>query len=354
MEILVLNSNFDNYALIDSFESLIWTDRYNGFGDFEIYAKASLDLIDLYDPDNETYLVLKNTEHVMLIEDCEIKFDAEAGDHVTLTGRSLESILNRRILWGPTVLSGNLQNAIGRMLDENVINPTDPNRTIDNFIMDYSTDPVITALNVEAQFTEKDYLYDVIVNLCKANNIGFKITLNENKQFVFKLYAGVDRSYAQFKNPYVIFSKEFGNLMSSSLKTSKKDSKNYTIVYGEGKDPSIKKAYVGGKSFLARKEILTDASSISQTVNNIAMSDADYANQLIQKGIQTLNSHRITNNFAGTIDHINSFKYGVDFLMGDIVQIDSDYGIQNGARISEMITSQTEKGLDIYPTFQMN
>ena len=40
MEVLVLNTEFESVAIIDTFESLIWTDRYYEAGDFEIYTAA--------------------------------------------------------------------------------------------------------------------------------------------------------------------------------------------------------------------------------------------------------------------------------------------------------------------------
>ena len=353
MDLLISNSNLDSYAILDSFESLIWTDRYIGCGDFELYTKASTDLLNLYNPDLETYLVLKNTEHVMLIEDCDIKFDTETGNKIAITGRSLESILDRRIIWNATVLDGNLQNGIEQLLNDNAISPAIYERTIENLIFEPSTDPDITALTVKAQFTQKDNLYDVIYSLCKANNIGFKITLNDNKQFVFKLYAGINRSYDQLINPYVIFSKEFENLLDSSFKSSKKNFKNVALVYGEDKDTGRITAQVGYSNFLARREIFVDASNISQTVDNVVIPKDTYIDQLIQKGVQNLNEHNLSNNFDGAIDTSRMFKYGEDFFMGDIVQIVSDYGIENKARVGEMIYSQSDNGLEVYPTFEM-
>ena len=91
------------------------------------------------------------------------------------------------------------------MLNENVISPSDSNRKISNFIFKESTDSAITKLKLEAQYTG-DNLYDVIQKICEEQGIGFKITLNDKKQFVFELYAGFDRSYDQTENPYVIFS----------------------------------------------------------------------------------------------------------------------------------------------------
>ena len=47
------------------------------------------------------YLQSKESEHVMIVEKIQITSDTEDGNHVTVTGRSLESILDRRIVWGP-------------------------------------------------------------------------------------------------------------------------------------------------------------------------------------------------------------------------------------------------------------
>ena len=137
---------------------------------------------------------------MMIVEKIQITSDTEDGNHVTVTGRSLESILDRRIVWGQKLLSGNLQNGIKTLLNENVISPSDSNRKIPNFIFKESTDPAITKLKLEAQYTG-DNLYDVIQKICEEQGIGFKITLNDEKQFVFELYAGSDRSYDQTENP---------------------------------------------------------------------------------------------------------------------------------------------------------
>ena len=46
------------------------------------------------------------------------------------------------------------------------------------------------------------------------------------------------------------------------------------------------------------------------------------------------------------------FTYGVDFFMGDIVQIANEYGHETKSRIVELITSESEEGVSTYPTFE--
>ena len=131
MDVTILNTNLDAVSIVDTYESFIWTDRYYAYGDFELYEAMREGLLDYIKQDY--YLQSKESEHVMIVEKIQITSDTEDGNHVTVTGRSLESILDRRIVWGQKLLSGNLQNGIKTLLNENVISPSDSNRKISNF-----------------------------------------------------------------------------------------------------------------------------------------------------------------------------------------------------------------------------
>ena len=39
MELVVLDESFQSVAVIDSYKSLLWADRYNEYGDFELYLR---------------------------------------------------------------------------------------------------------------------------------------------------------------------------------------------------------------------------------------------------------------------------------------------------------------------------
>ena len=98
-------------------------------------------------------------------------------------------------------------------------------RKVEGLIFEASTDPAITGLTVDAQFTG-DNLYDAIRKLCDSKNVGFRIKLSDDNKFVFKLYAGADRSYDQFTNPYVIFSPKFENVINTNYLGIKEDFEN--------------------------------------------------------------------------------------------------------------------------------
>lgn len=349
MDILVLNTNFESVAVVDTFKSMIWTDRYNSYGDFEIYFSIDSKVLQFMKEDY--YLWIKDSEHVMIIEDLCIDSDSEEGNHITVTGRSLESILERRIVWGQKVITGNLQEGIETLLNENIISPSIPDRKIDNFVFKESNDPNITKLTIDAQYNGND-LYSVINELCEEHNIGFKIILDDTNQFVFSLYSGVDRSYNQTTNPYVVFSPNFDNLVNSNYFTSKANFKNVTLVGGEGEGSYQTTISVGSGSGLDRRELYTDASNLSSDSSDATLSTAEYLALLSSKGQQELSKHAITTAFEGEVEVTQLFKYGEDFFIGDIVQIANEYGHEGSAYISELIVSQNEEGFSIYPTFK--
>jgi len=350
MELLILNTELESVDILDNFESLIWTERYCGYGDFEIYTKVSPEIFTILRPDS--YVWIKDSKQVMIIEGFQIKFDAETGAHLIITGRSAETLLDRRIIWAQTVLSGNLQNGIQKLLNENIIAPTITDRAIPNFTFQASNDSVVTALEVEAQYTRTN-LYDSIKNLCAVNDIGFQVRLSETNQFVFELYSGTDRSYDQFVNPYVIFSQKFDNLINSNYSESQKALKTVTVVCGEGEGVGRKTTIVGSGVSLVRRELYTDARDLSQTVDSVLIPEVDYIAQLAQRGIENLSENISQRTFDGQVDTTRMFKYGEDFFLGDIVQIVSEYGIEAKARVIEVIRSQSTSGIDVYPTFTM-
>lgn len=349
MDLMILDTNKNPLCLLDVYNSFIWTDRYFKYGDFELHASMSEDLLQYLKQDY--YITNANSEHVMIIEKLLINSDIENGNTIIVSGRSLESLLERRIVWNRTTLSGNLQSGIKKLLDENIISPTDSSRKIDDFIFEESTDSAITGLTIDGQYTG-DNLYEVIASICQENGIGFEITLNNSKQFVFKLYSGVDRSYDQSVYPYVVFSPNFENMVESNYMESKMAMKNVTLIGGEGEGNARKYTSVGTASGLDRRELFTDARDIrAEDDEGNAISEAEYLKQLEQRGRENLAENIAVVAFEGQADVVSMFVYGVDFFMGDIVQIADEYGHETKSRMVELVSSESEEGVSTYPTF---
>lgn len=352
MEFRILNKSFDDIDVLDNMLSAIWTDRYYNCGDFQFDTRVSPKVIQLMDPNEEYYLSFSGSDHIMIIEDISLDTDKQYGNTVTVTGRSLEYILARRIVWDQTTLSGNLVNCIRKLLNENIINPTNPDRKIPNFIFKTSTlDTKIWNLSFpgEAQYQGQD-LYSVISSICEAFDIGFKITVNEYKQLVFTLYTGLDKSFDQNENDYVLFSPKMDNLLSSNYYQSTATYKNVVLVAGEGEGTSRKMVSTGTASGLNRREMFADARDISS--NNSAVEASEYDKLLIQRGNETLLQNDIASMFEGGVEMSKQYKFNQDIFMGDIVQLVNEYGMEARVRIIEVVNSQKGDSIERFPTFK--
>lgn len=356
MEISVLNEQYQLEYVADMYESLLWNERYNKAGDFELL----IPLNDRYVHEFQLgrYLEIPNSDMTMIIEKLVIETNSEDGNSITVTGRSFESVLNRRIIWGLKVLSGNFQNAIKTLLNECVISPTIADRKIPNIVFIESMDERVTELTIDCQYTG-DNLYEVLCNLCAERNVGWKLRRNLNDEFEFQLYFGKDRSYTQLQNPYVTFSPEFDNMLSSSYTQDTESNKNVTLIGGEGEGIERKYATTGTASGLNRRELFTDARDISSEVHvegqeePIILTEDEYNKQLQERGKQKLEETLTKPEFTTEIASDISYHLRTDYQMGDIVQVSNGFGHDSRARIMEIIISDDSSGLSVHPTFEL-
>ena len=374
MDLIVYDKQFNPLKLVDIYDSLIWTERLYSPGDFELVVRPSTEALQLFAEGNYVWnreakeQYVENSEEkilrkLMIIEKNELQTDPEEGNKLIVSGRSLESILDRRIVWKQTEINSAFQTAVQRLLNENIINPDSAhggtNRKILNFKFVSSTDPIVTALTLKAQYTG-DVLLDVLNNNCKEFKIGYRIELDDDNKFVFQLYAGKDRSYNQTANTYVCFRSEFDNLLNSNYKHSMDEYKNITHIGGEGEgtDRIYANYFVGNSepSGLDRKELFTDARDLSKSTYNEdgtekTLSDAEYEAILKERGTEKLAECKITTEFEAEIETTQQYKFKEDFDLGDKVQIVNEYGIEGVALITEVVRSVDQDGFKTYPAF---
>lgn len=374
MDALILDKNWEVVAILDAFQSFIWTDRFLGYGDFEVYVPADMPIGKEFKQDYYLWCREKS-DRLMIIETIETKVDVENGNFLTVTGRSLESLLERRIIWGYRQCHGDLQKSIRNLLNQNAISPSNSDRKIPNLVFRETTDTRITTLTIETQYFG-DNLYEAIYGICEEKKIGFRILPDfTNKQMIFELYAGEDRAYGQTKNPYVIFSPSFDNFLSSNYIESKKALKNATLIGGSGEGSSRTTTEVTGENYgtgLDRREVFTDDSGASDDVDTYdiehnedlgeeektaiiaAMQQQATANMIAemqQKGKEELAKTSITQSFEGEVEARIQFIYKRDFTIGDLVQIQNEYGQSGKARVSEIVFSEDTTGESMTPTF---
>lgn len=355
MDIDVLNERFDREAVVDTYSSFIWTDRYNLCGDFELWLPAAKGTADLFKKDR--YLEIPSSDRTMIIEETQVKTNYFDGNWFIVAGRSLESILARRIIAQKTVLTGNLQNGIQKLLDENIISPSDSKRVIPNFTFKPSTSAAITELTVDASYFGEN-LYDAISGLCVENDIGFKLLRVGTNQFEFSLYSGTDYSYAQDKRPWVVFSPDYDNLVGSDYRSSNTGLRTSILAsYERSSDESVYTNIIEGEETgLARREGYLAAQIESYEHEDPENPDSTaeyqyYTEQLKSAAEEALGEARMTTAFSGEINGDVQFIYGRDFILGDLVQVINEYGMEHVSRVGEVMYSSSEKGERAIPTF---
>ena len=349
MIIELLDQNLQTRETLDAFNSFIWTDRYYKCGDFEITLIPDSKVLERFKLGY--YIWQSESKRLMIIEGVDITTNAENGDTVTIKGRSIESLLDRRIVWDQTIIDSDVQYGVEKILNENVIAPSDSRRTMPRIVFKYN--PSLPQMHIRAQFTG-DSVYEVMTSICEACELGFKMELNNLDQFEFSLYAGADRSFNQDTNDYVIFSPDFDNLISSDFKCNKSNYKTTALVAGEGEGSERRKieCVLEEVTGFDRRELFVDARDLSSNPDSeTPISDEEYFAQLEERGIEKLAEHQIDVAFDGELANEVGFVYNRDFFMGDIVQIENEYGFSKVSRVIELITSVDDTGFKQYPTF---
>lgn len=380
MNVLVYNKNLDQIAIIDIFNSLIWTKRYCDCGDFEMVIPLSDNEIPDYIQMGYYVKLSEDYEkgYLMIIETIEPEEDAENGGTLTISGRSLEAILDYRIVWNTMIfVSKSTWYIINKLLDTEIINPKILDRKISNFIVVLPDDDLkFTITDVEYNEDDNDTLLDITKNLCKKDDNGFSVRANlDTKEFLFKVYMGKDHSFSQTKNNIVIFSQNMDTMYSSKYLESIRNYKNVVQIIGkqneietniqqlsskgstgeaplppdgddennggsviEIEEESVRVS-VGNASGINRREYRETAGNISDSkflefIGYARLKEYDIKRLLEAEGVNVL------------------YKYGVDYVEGDIVQLQNIYGKDTKARVTEMIFSQNTSGTDMYPTFE--
>ena len=339
---VVMNSSFQRLAAIDDYISLIWTSRYYTSGDFELCVPASAANMALFKKDY--FIVRDDDENMGIVENIKIQHNEDNADVLIVSGRFLDAVIARRIIATQTTVSGKVSACIEQLLDENIINPEDPDRQIANFTIESYE----VATTMQAQYTGKNLL-ETIAGICETYGIGYKVTLNDNNEFVFQLYEGVNRTYDQTTNTWVIFSNKYDNLQASDYEEDYQNIATAVLVAGEGEGLDRKTAWViDGQTGINRHERYQDQRNIQS--NDGEITEEEYMELLEESGKEALTKY--TTAFVGTV-YFDNIKYKDDVNLGDICVIEnSKWGIYVNSRLVEVIESVSESGdYSIVPTF---
>lgn len=375
----VLDQTYQTLDIIDTFTEAVWNVFFRDQGDCSLYLPA-------YDYAKSpyikvgNYIMMPSSDRYMIIEDFKTQHEIDEDPILIVSGRSLESLLDRRVVWNKIVYNqgGTVQGLIKRIVTENLISPSIRTRAIPRFTFEDSTDSAVTSKVTDGIYElHGENILDVVKTLCSRYDLGFRVLPNGSGGFKMSLYAGLDRSYKQDTNPWVVFSPKYENLENTSLTIKNSLLRNSVLMYNEY-DYTTYETYTdesgntyqeatehhevfaenvygsdGEKSGLDRRELFLESSKshIKDDAGNTPYTSAEYSSIIQKEGKQELTQHEVTGAFSGKIEALRQFTLGKDFQLGDIVQVENEYGMTGRCRVAEVIYSHNDSGERIIPYF---
>ena len=333
-------------GVVDKYVSLVWTIRYDEAGEFELETIYTPEIRALLLQDYLVTTDLKNRYAV--IQSIDIEKDDDGNATMVVKGKTIEIILDRRIIL-KIVRFGNendntrvsIQNSMKTLINDNIIDPSDVYRRIDNFrFVDNKEKEVVE--RVFADTFHQISVYEAISGTCKDSHLGFKLLLNEYGEFYFSLYKGHDLTGK------VLFSPYYNNINDTKFSTDSETHKNTLITTNEENETVIFTNEETMPSGIYRKEVFENLSELKDD------SKETYSIEEIEaKAIKKLNlDHKVKTGFDGEIITNMIYKYGEDYDVGDRVWIEDEYGNTDAVYISEIVFTCDENGLTIIPTFK--
>jgi hypothetical protein len=359
MEAYTLDPLLRRQEVIDQFESLIWTERFQDYGDFEI---------DIYSTNKSrallktgTLLAMNESHRVMMVETLENTVDAEGRKMLTAKGRSLEAILDDRIAkdslsdltaspkWTITGTPGVVARKIFH--DICVTGVLDPGDVIP-FVIEGTfmpEDTIVEPIDPITVELDPTTVYTATKEICEVWNLGFRLLRRyDMSQLYYDIYSGSDRTTGQMVLPPVVFTPELDNLQNIKELTTIEKAKNVAYVYSPA---GFQKVYPVGVEpdveGFERRVLVVNATDITSE-------NPDVVAALIQRGREELSKNQAIQSLDGEISQFSQYKYGTHYNLGDIVEMRNTDGITNNMRVTEQIFVSDREGERTYPTLTLN
>lgn len=375
MEVFTLNRKFLQLHAIDVFHSIIWTERYYGDSEVELVVPLTSEMIEKLAPG--TFLGIGGSDEIMILETMTIE-----ERKIKFTGMSLLPWMNNRFVrtsadpkaeswtfpvagtpgWVLWAIIWNMCHRDSPYLAVGSTTMGIPNP--EKFIIpglelkdyDKSGDPITPAVPYGP-------VYDAMRDIATTYHIGMQITLESATEssyiLGFRSYKGLDRTTGQTVNPPVRFSPEMDSL--TDIKELQSIAALKTLVYAFAKNNPNNVATLGpGIASLTGSQYTGfDLRALQMLTSDITSDPANPldANKLLallnERAKDALYANPFVKAVDGEIVPENQFQYGVDYNLGDIIEVQGNSDTVSTSRVTEYIRSQDEAGERSYPTVAM-
>jgi hypothetical protein len=382
MEPYTLDRSYKKVDIIDDFSSIIWTERYYGDSQVEMVVPSTLEN-NMKLPEG-IFLGIPESNELMIIE------TANDEGNLKVSGISVLSWMNNRFIrtsnkhqdkyWNLEYLPGKgprpgsllwiiLQNMcvegswylspVGtpNHIDIGIPSPEElaiPGLGLKSY--DSSNGPIIDSIAIPY-----GPVYDVMREIATTYEIGMRITLEqvESNPLRFQSYKGLDRTSSQSANPSVRFSPQMDSF--TDIKELRSIAALKTLAYAfapgitdevvlpPGTDAGT--ARLGSQNSMYTGFDLRALQVFADDITTENFSDLTaLVGMLNERAYKGLAENPYVRMIDGEIVPTSQFKYGIDYNLGDIIEVQGNSGIIQKARVTEYIRSQDAAGEKAYPT----
>lgn len=252
--ITILSPDLVPLGLVNKFTALTWTSRTTTFGGFELWCPMLPENSELLKADN---LVWIGGDEVGVIETIQKTTD-EQGYTLQVSGRFIESWLERRIIWGQYSTTEVVSNHLRNLVTMNAISPSDSKRKIPHLALAVGQSPLGPSISFSDSYSN---LWTTSLELANANSLFLRVKADvPGKVLYFTVLKGTDRSIEQTSTPGVILSTDLSDILTDSYTMDATSWCDMALVAGAGEGAERKTSVVNGSlSGLSRRELFVDA-----------------------------------------------------------------------------------------------
>jgi hypothetical protein len=344
MSIAILDSTLSQIAVIDDYQSLLYTRAWHDVGSFEFIINSNL-LQSEYVTKGNFILVDNNYKKIGIITETEkhVGRNGKIDETIRAKGYEAKYILSRRIVIPPSgsdryQYTDDVETIMKNVVSSQIVSATDTDRN-DALITVSASAGIGPTIQISSRYKN---LLEELQGLSLSTGCGYFMEfVPATKKLNFDISLGVDRTSGQTSNARVIFSSAYDTIKEATLTESEISYKNLAYIggQGEGKDRNVRTVFNGTEpTGLNRREYFIDARDLSSNTDL----DARAADSLE------------ANSFSMFIDasalEYGQFKYETDYNLGDIVTI-QELGTSQDVRITSVSESWSSGGYDISMTF---
>lgn len=352
MEFFKLNSSHKPADTIQDFASLVWTERYQTESDFQLVVNNDVRILTALPIGS--LVSHTDTNCVMIVENHEISRTADKKLVINVSGRSLETFLENRVvtaclfgLYDVTTedaivqtITAAAEEAARQLISNAVVTGVAPtNEDIPN-VATYLVirDPDVSMTHVIKRGT----VYARVMDLLGICNAGLKTVRPNGLQTTMDLviYDGLDLLTS------VIFYAQYEDLVDAKYFWSNKGYRNYAAVAAHFYSRQYRHRDIPAPlSGLDRRILYVEADDLEGIYSPPVANDV-----IVARAQSALDEHKRISLLQAKISDTAKPRFKIDYNIGDLVTVFGEFSTAQAMRVTEHILTIDTEGMRGYPS----